>query len=114
MYNHFNKYSIQSKIKNDVIMTISLIATVKIQEGKMEEAKAALKKLVPKIKESEPGTLEYIPHTVKENPNVIVFYEKYVDGDAMKAHGANLGKNMAEFGPCCVPERPSIKTLEEV
>jgi quinol monooxygenase YgiN len=95
-------------------LTITLIATVKIQEGKMEDAKAALKKVVTKVKESEPGTLEYIPHTVKEDPNVIIFYEKYADEDALKAHGANLGKNMVEFGPCCVPERPGIKTLEEI
>lgn len=95
-------------------MTISIIATVKILEGKMEEAKAALRKIVPKIKAAEPGTIEYIPHTVKENPNVIVFYEKYADVDAFKAHGANLSKNMAEFGPCCAPERPAIQTLEEI
>lgn len=95
-------------------MTITLIATVKIQEGKMGEAKEALRKVVPIVKESEPGTLEYIPHTVKEDPNVIIFYEKYADEDALKVHGANLGKNMREFGPCCVPERPAIKTLEEI
>jgi quinol monooxygenase YgiN len=95
-------------------MTISLIATVKIQEGKMEEAKAALRKIVPKIKESEPGTLEYIAHTVKGKDNIVVFYEKYTDEAAMKEHGANLGKNAAEFIPCCVPERPVIQTLEEI
>lgn len=95
-------------------MTITIIATVKIQEGKMEEAKEALRKVVPKIKESEPGTLDYTPHTVKDNPNIIVFIEKYADEAALKAHGANLGKNMAEFSPCCVPERPSIQTLEEI
>ena len=95
-------------------MTISIIATVRIREGKMEEAKEVLRKIVPIIKESEAGTLEYIPHTVKEDPNVIIFYEKYADEDASNAHRANLGKNMAEFGPCCIPERPSIKTLEEI
>ena len=97
-------------------MTISIIATVRIREGMMEQAEGALRKAVPKIKESEPGTLEYIPHTVKEDPNVIIFYEKYADEDALKAHGANLrlGKNMAEFGPCCAPERPVIKTLKEI
>ncbi|MFX1281134.1 MAG: putative quinol monooxygenase [Promethearchaeota archaeon] len=95
-------------------MTISIIATVKIQEGKMEEAKAALKKIVLKIKEQEPGTLVYQPHVVKENPNIIIFYEKYADEAAFKAHGANLGKNMAEFTPFCVPERPGIQTLEEI
>ncbi|MFW9821450.1 MAG: putative quinol monooxygenase [Candidatus Thorarchaeota archaeon] len=95
-------------------MTITLIATVKIQDGKMEEAKAALRKIVPKVKESEPGTLEYTPHTVREDPNVIIFVERYKDEDALKAHGANLGKNMAEFAPYCVPERPVVKTLEEI
>lgn len=113
MYNHFNKYSKQSKIKNDVIMTLSIIATTKILEGKMEEAKATLRKIVPKIKAEEPGTLEYIPHEVK-GKNLIVFYEKYADEDAFKAHGANLGKNMREFGPYCVPERPVIQFLEEI
>jgi quinol monooxygenase YgiN len=97
-----------------VIIPITLIATVKVREGNMEQAKEVLKKLVPKIKESEPGTLEYIPHTVREDPNLIVFYEKYTDGEALKAHSANLGKNMAEFGPLLVPERPDIKTLEEI
>ncbi|MFX0029274.1 MAG: putative quinol monooxygenase [Candidatus Hermodarchaeota archaeon] len=95
-------------------MTISIIATVKILEGKMEEAKAALRRIVPKIKESEPGTIEYSPFTVKDKPNIIVFIEKYADEAALKAHGANLRKNMAEFNPCCVPERPAIQSLEEI
>ncbi len=94
-------------------MTISIIATVRVKEGKMGEAKEVLKKIVPKIKESEPGTLEYIPHTVKEDPNAIMFYEKYVDADAMKAHSKNLGKNMAEFGPFLEPGM-DIKNLEEI
>jgi len=40
---------------------ITLIATLKIKEGKVEEAVNALKEIVPKIKASEPGCLEYIP-----------------------------------------------------
>ncbi|MHA2128156.1 MAG: putative quinol monooxygenase [Promethearchaeota archaeon] len=95
-------------------MTISMIATIRIREGMMEQAKEAIRKVVLKIKESEPGTLEYIPYTVKEKENVIVLLEKYADENALKAHGANLGKNMVEFGPCCVPERPGIQTLEEI
>ena len=94
-------------------MTISLIATVRVKEGKMEEAIEVLKKIVPKIKESEPGTLKYISHTIKEDPNAIVFYEKYADADAMKAHTKNLGKNMAEFGPLLEPGM-DIKNLEEI
>ena len=96
-----------------IYITISVIATVRIREGKMEEAKEVLKKIVPKIKESEPGTLAYIPHTVKQDPNAIIFYEKYTDAEAMKTHSKNLGKNMAEFGPLLEPGM-DLKNLEEI
>ncbi|MHA1350876.1 MAG: putative quinol monooxygenase, partial [Promethearchaeota archaeon] len=60
---------------------VSLIATFTVKEGKMEEAVEVLKQIVPKIKESEPGCLIYVPHTIRgrKNKNSIVFYEKYVD-----------------------------------
>ena len=44
---------------------VTLIATLKIKEGKMEEAIEILKEMAGNIKASEPGTLEYIPHKVK-------------------------------------------------
>ena len=96
-------------------MTITIIAIIKVKEGNMEDAKAALKEIVPKIKESEPGLLEYIPHTVKgrKEKNTIIFYEKYVDDDALKAHMANLGKNMAPLQPFLEPGM-DIKTCEEI
>ncbi|MFW9941067.1 MAG: putative quinol monooxygenase [Candidatus Thorarchaeota archaeon] len=97
-----------------VIIPITLIATVKVREGNMEKAKEVLKKLAPKIKESEPGTIEYTPYTVKQDPNVIMFYEVYKNEEALKTHSASLGKNMAELGPLLVPERPNIKNLEEI
>lgn len=82
-----------------LFMAIITIAILNVKEGKMEEAKEALRKLVPKVKESEPGTLEYIPHTFKYNPNSIIFYEVYEDEAAAQTHTANLPKNMVEFGP---------------
>ena len=62
-------------------MTITIIATIKVKEGKMEEAIEVLKEVVPQIKASEPGLLEYIPHTVKgsKEKETIIFYEKYAD-----------------------------------
>ena len=80
---------------------ITAIATIHIKEGKMDEAKEVLKEIVKIVKDTEPGTLEYIPHTVrgKKEANTIIFYEKYADGDANKAHMANLGKNSAKLGP---------------
>ncbi|MHA2128289.1 MAG: putative quinol monooxygenase [Candidatus Hodarchaeales archaeon] len=80
-------------------MTLILIAILNIKEGKLEEAKEALRKAAPKIKELEPGTLEYIPHTFKYNPNSVIFFEKYEDESALQAHSANFPKTMVEFSP---------------
>ena len=44
---------------------VTVLATVEVKDGKMEEVIKVLKEIVQKVKSSEPGTLEYIPHTVK-------------------------------------------------
>jgi quinol monooxygenase YgiN len=92
---------------------ITLIATLKIKEGKMEEAINALKEIVPKIKVSEPGCLEYIPHTVRGDENTIIIYEKYRDKDALKQHSANLMKNMEKLFPLLEPGM-DVKTCYEI
>ena len=94
---------------------ITIIATVEVKEGKMEEAKEVLKNMVPQIKASELGTLEYIPHTVKgrEFKNTIIFYEKYEDGEALKTHMANLAKTGAKLTPLLVPGM-DLKTCFEI
>ena len=94
-------------------MTISIIATIHVKEGKIEEAKEVLKEIVPKVRASEPGLLAYIPHTVKDQENTIVWYEKYKDGDAIKAHMANLGKNMAKLQPL-LEKGMDLKTCFEI
>ena len=92
---------------------ITLIATLKIKEGKMEEAVNVLKEVVPKIKASEPGCLEYIPHTVRGDENTIIIYEKYSDKDALKLHSANLMKSLEKLFPLLEPGR-DVKTCYEI
>ena len=92
---------------------VTIIATLEVKEGKMEEAIEVLKEIVPQIKASEPGTLEYIPHTVKGSKNKIIFYEKYEDGEAMKTHMANLAKSAAKLTPLLVPGM-DLKTCFEI
>ena len=94
---------------------VTIIASVKVKEGKMEEAIEVLKENVPKVKENEPETLEYIPHTVKgaKEKRTIIFYEKYADDNAMKLHMANLGKTMEKFTPLLEPGL-DIKTCFEI
>lgn len=92
---------------------ITLIATLKVKEGKTEEAIKALKEIVPKIKASEPGCLEYIPHTVRGEDKTIIIYEKYSDKDALKLHSANLMKNMEILFPLLEPGM-DVKTCYEI
>jgi len=84
---------------------VTVIASVEVKDGSMEKAKEVLKEIVRKVKESEPGTLEYIPHTVKGSKfkNTILFYEVYKDKEAMNLHMTNLAKNMKEFSPLLSP-----------
>jgi len=92
---------------------ITLIATLKVKEGKMDEAVGILKEIVPKIKEAEPGCLEYVPHTVRGESNTIIFYEKYQDKDALKIHSGNIGKSMEKLFPLLEPGM-DIKTCYEI
>jgi quinol monooxygenase YgiN len=92
---------------------ITLIATVKVKEGKMEEAIEALKEIVANVKASEPGCLAYVPHKVRGEENTIVFYEKYQDKEALKAHSANLGNTLGALLPLLDPGM-DIKTCYEI
>ena len=92
---------------------ITLIATLKVKEGKMEEAINVLKEIVPKVKASEPGCLEYIPHTVRGDENTIIIYEKYSDKDALKQHSANLIKSLEKLFPLLEPGM-DVKTCYEI
>jgi quinol monooxygenase YgiN len=94
---------------------VTLIATLKIKEGKMEEAIEVLKEMAANIKESEPGTLEYVPHTVKGEglENTIIFYEKYENAEAVKIHTKNLAKTASKLAPLLAPER-DINTCIEI
>jgi len=94
-------------------MVITLIATLKVKEGKMEEAISVLKEIVPKVKAGEPGCLEYIPHTVRGDEKTIIFYEKYSDKDALKMHSASLMKSMESLFHLLKPGM-DVKTCSEI
>ena len=80
---------------------VTIIATIKIKEGKMEEVIEYIKEIIPKVKNNEPGCLEYIPHTAKgsKHKNKISFYEKYKDKNALNEHLANLPKLFEKILP---------------
>jgi quinol monooxygenase YgiN len=91
----------------------SVIATIKVKDDKVDEAKALFTKLAAGVLENEPGTLAYIPHQRKDDPATFVFYEKYEDGAAFAAHGENLQKVGKEFaGVMAGP--PEVVMMDEV
>jgi quinol monooxygenase YgiN len=92
---------------------ITLIATIKIKEGKIDDAIELLKEIAPKIKEAESGCIEYLPHTVKGSNNTIIFYEKYKDSEALKKHNANIPKSLAKLLPLLEPGM-DVKTCFEI
>lgn len=92
---------------------ITLIATMKVKEGKMDEVKDKLKVIVQHVKNTESGCLEYIPHTVKNEENTIIFYEKYRDKEALAVHSANFMGNYKDVMPLLEPGM-DLKTCFEI
>jgi quinol monooxygenase YgiN len=92
---------------------ITLIATFNVQEGKMDEVISLLQAVVPVVRESEPGCLAYIPHTVKGAKNTIVMYEKYEDQAAFETHSANFPTYFKDISPL-LKGKMDLKMCQEI
>ena len=90
-----------------------IVATVKIKEGKVEEAKPFLKQLAADTLENEAGTLAYVAHQQKDDPQTFVFYEKYESDEALGIHSKNLQAVGAQFA-ALLDGPPSLLFLEEL
>lgn len=91
----------------------SVVATVKVKEDKLEEAKAFYKKLTAEVKANEPGTLVYVFHQRRDDPLTFVVYEKYESDAAFTTHQQNLAKVGARFG-ALLAGPPELVMLEEI
>ena len=91
----------------------SVIATIRVGEDKIEEAKAFLKQLSEETLASESGTLVYTVHQRADDPTAFVFYEKYESEEAFKIHGKNLASKGAGFAGI-LAGAPEIIMIEEV
>jgi len=91
----------------------SVVATIKVKEDKIEEAKSFLKELAAETLSSEPGTLAYTVHQRKDSPETFVFYEKYESDEAFATHGENLKAKGAGFAGI-LAGAPDIVILDEV
>ena len=91
----------------------SVVATLKVKDDKIEEAKSFLSQLAKDTLAKEPGTLAYTVHQRKDDPTTFVFYEKYENDQAFAQHGENLKAQGAGFAQI-LAGRPEIVFLEEL
>ncbi len=91
----------------------SVIATLKVKEDKIEQAKSFLKQLAADTLAKESGTLAYTVHQKKDDPASFVFYEKYETDAALAVHSENLKAVGGDFA-AILAGRPEIVFIEEV
>ncbi|MBT4518708.1 MAG: antibiotic biosynthesis monooxygenase [Halieaceae bacterium] len=94
-------------------MTIGVIATLTVAEGKNAEFEAIFAELVSQVNENEPGCNFYQVYKSRKNPQVYVVLEQYRDQESLDAHGVTeyfrtLGKQM---GPC-MAAAPEIEFVD--
>jgi len=91
----------------------SVVATIKVKEEKIEEAKAFVKGLSARVLADEPGTVAYVFHQRRDDPTTFVAYEKYESDEAFATHSRNLAAVGKEFA-AILAGAPDIVILDEV
>ena len=91
----------------------SVVATLRVKQDKIDEAKSFLRTLAANVRANEPGTQAYVFHQKKDDPCVFVAYEKYASEEAFKQHGQNLRAHGAGF-VAVLDGRPEIVLLDEI
>ncbi|MFH2131369.1 MAG: putative quinol monooxygenase [bacterium] len=91
-----------------------VIAKLKVQAGKEADLEKVVLDILPKVKD-EAGTLVYNFHRSKKDPSVYVFYERYVDQDALNLHsGTPHFKAMSKALGSLLAAAPEIELYEEL
>jgi len=96
-------------------MSIGIVATLKVQEGKNAEFEAVFKDLAEKVRANEAGCLMYQLTKSRADPNTYKVLELYKDQDALTHHGGTEYFRAAgpKMGPC-MAGRPEIEYLDGV
>ncbi len=92
---------------------LSVMATLKVKEDKVEEAAAFFKELAAGVLADEPGTLAYVIHQRRDDPNTFIVYEKYESGEAFALHGKNLAAKGAKFAGV-MDGPPAVVVMDEI
>lgn len=91
-----------------------VVAKLKAKSGEAEKMEEALRGMVAKVAQ-EPGTLTYTLHRAQQDPCVFLFYEKYKDAAALKAHSATpYFKELFSFLKPLLDGPPEIDMYDEL
>ena len=96
-------------------MTIGVVATLKVQEGKNAEFEAVFTALAAQVRANEKGNLAYSLTKSRTDPNTYKVLELYADQDALTLHGGT--EYFKAAGPkigACLAGRPEIEYLDGV
>ena len=96
-------------------MTIGIIATIKVQDGKGAEFEQVFTELAKQVRANEPGNLAYQLTKSRSDPNTYKVLELYKDQDAVTLHGGTDYFRAAgpKMGPC-LAGRPEVEFLDGV
>ena len=95
----------------DQSLWVTQLASFSIQEGKEDDAVAALQKLTKAVEENEPGVLAYVAYREDKEPNTVTFFEIYDSEESLKAHGGQ--PHMREmFGSFTSMFKPPVKVTK--
>jgi quinol monooxygenase YgiN len=93
---------------------VPVMAKLGVKEGKMDEAKEMINKLVAEVAKEE-GTLIYKFCVDTKNPNTLVVMEAYKDAAALQVHSTtpHFQEFFASFS-AVMEGAPEILILEEI
>jgi quinol monooxygenase YgiN len=96
-------------------MTIGVVATLKVAEGKNADFEAVFTALAAQVKANEAGCLAYCLTKSRTDPQTYKVLELYTDQDALTHHGGTDYFKAAgpKLGPC-LGGRPEIEYLDGV
>ena len=96
-------------------MTIGVVATIKIQDGKAAEFESFFTDLAAQVRANEPGNIAYQLTKSRTEPNVYKVLELYKDQEALTHHGGTDYFKAAgpKFG-AVLAGRPEIEYLDGV
>ena len=96
-------------------MTIGLLATITVQEGKNAEFERVFLNLTEQVRANEPGNIFYVLHRSKSNPQVYKVMEQYDSAEALDAHGkAEYFREANKTLGALVAAPPEIEILDTV